>query len=527
MASTLEDLLGDAVQRPSGESGPDAAWLLPFVVPDIVRLFPEPPAPAYPAPRNTAAIVQLEVVHEDGYKRLSACDASTCQFRRCSAPASAEPLRPAAPDPCAEVSVKGHTTKADRCPGWRSCRQGSASLARWRSRRVRLVLALRSRSGTGEAASAGDVSYPPPRLRAAVVQIEPIHENVIPPLVHALRSNGVEPTVYLNDLVRARRPGFRKRHPEISEFLRFVPLTGQAAWQALAERVLRLSPDLMVMNTFQFNAPSNWAHFWPGPMLGLVHNALRLLDAPDSMALVREGRTGLMTMAPHVTAYLMARDPMQFAATTTLTTVPPRPPLVRRVRRPEPGRRRIVVPGMVSFDVRDYEGLVDALPAVVDEAPPGTMEIVIVGNGDDRPKLEQMVRDRGLDGIVRFARLNEHGFVPSELFNSLLQGATFILPALPLMSDEFGNYRTIRITTSIQDSVSLMIPPILDRWSSTVYDVPSVPYLADHVADGLVRAATMSDEEIDSLRTRLAARRQHELERACAETGMALRTLGL
>lgn len=387
--------------------------------------------------------------------------------------------------------------------------------------RERVSSVLAARRGAGEPV------YPEPRRTAVVVQVEPLHEFYLPALVHVLRANGVQPRVLLNERVREERPGLLGRHPEIADHVRFASFDGFPAMRAVARRVQRLDPDVLVMNTFQFDGPSRWLHFWEGPMLGIVHNLLRMLDSPQSMDLVRAGRIGLLTMAPHVTGELLARDPRLYATTASLSTVGPGRPRVDRVRRPPRGVRRVTVPGVVDLTARDYVGVLESLPRVLREVPPGSLELLVLGAGPGRAELERLARERGLAEHVRFAGLNDQGFVPGGTFSSLLQGSTFLLPAVPLEPAPYADYRSVRVTTAVQDSLTYEVPAVLDHWTATVYDVPAVRFTGDDVAAGLVRAATVDPEELAHLRARLVRRRRHEVERSVAEMGLALSALGL
>jgi len=253
-----------------------------------------------------------------------------------------------------------------------------------------------------------------------------------------------------------------------------------------------------------------------------VHNPDRMREAEDSMALVRSGRVGLLTLAPHVTTNLMASDPELFATVATITMSFPRPPKVKVIR-PE-GRRRIAVPGTVNFDARDYAQILASVPRILDHAAPGTFDICIIGSGADRPALEEMVRDSGLAQHFAFAPLNEQGFVSGDAFYAHLRGATFLLPSLP--ADD-TTYRVSKITASIPNSVGLGIPAIIDRWTAAVYGLPAVTYTGDALEEGLVRAMSMTDEELGEVQADLRDFAHLELHRATTEMGFALRSLGL
>ena len=72
-------------------------------------------------------------------------------------------------------------------------------------------------------------AYPPPRHRAAVVQIEAVHEECLPALAHLLRLSGVEPTILLNDHIKTLRPGLRLDIPTVNSASRSTPLDGSSS----------------------------------------------------------------------------------------------------------------------------------------------------------------------------------------------------------------------------------------------------------------------------------------------------------
>jgi hypothetical protein len=162
-------------------------------------------------------------------------------------------------------------------------------------------------------------AYPAPRFSAAVVQLEAIHEECIPALVHLLRLNAVEPMVYLNDRILRYRPGLRARFPELKGRVKFVPVNHRNDWARLHRRIEESEPDLLVVNTYQNPGPVGWSSQWKGPMLGVVHNATLIAQTPLAHEMVARGRVGVLTLAPHVTARLMADDPQLYAGAASIT----------------------------------------------------------------------------------------------------------------------------------------------------------------------------------------------------------------
>jgi len=366
-----------------------------------------------------------------------------------------------------------------------------------------------------------DAGYPEPRHRAAVVQLEAVHEECIPALVHLLRLHAVEPRVFLSQRIRTNRPGLRQRFPELGDCIRFVPLEEPRDWSRLARRVRRYSPDVVVLNTFQNAGPVSWASHFDLPMLGVVHNVTLLEDNELAKQMVEERRIRLLTLAPHVTAHLMRTDPRRYSETATITSTFPRRP---RVRPHRSDRRTVAIPGGVNFASRDYRQILDAVPSILESVDPSSIRFTIVGGGGDRQELEEIVAARGYDDLFHFVELNETGFVPGGPYYSHLLGADFLLPLVPPFADAF---RTYKITSAIPTSLGLGLPAITDRWTATVYDLPAVTYTDNDIAGGLLRAMTMSADELADLRQQLGVRQEHELARAQRELGFALDRLAL
>jgi phosphatidylinositol alpha-1,6-mannosyltransferase len=111
------------------------------------------------------------------------------------------------------------------------------------------------------------------------------------------------------------------------------------------------------------------------------------------------------------------------------TPGPPDPGLVRRLGLE--GRRVIMT--LARLEARErYKGIdeiIDVLPGVTAEFP--DLLYVIAGDGSDRPRLEAKVRDRGLEGHVRFT-----GYVPESEKRDLYRAADVF--AMPGHGEGFG-----------------------------------------------------------------------------------------
>lgn len=260
-----------------------------------------------------------------------------------------------------------------------------------------------------------------------------------------------------------------------------------------------------------------------------MHNATILTRTESSRAMVAEGRMSLLTLAPHVTAHLLAADHVTFRDSASITSTFPFPPNVRPIRS---DRRTIAFPGSVNFASRDYQQVLDVLPGIVEREGADRIQMSVVGGGgfgagggpERRKRLEDEVAARGLSEVFHFAKVNERGFVPGNPYYAHLLGADFLLPAV---APEDPSFRTVKITSAIPTSIGLGVPAILDRWTAAVYGLPAVVYRDGDVADGLSTALAMSDDEVGALRARLARHRERELERSYDEMAWALASVGL
>jgi hypothetical protein len=362
--------------------------------------------------------------------------------------------------------------------------------------------------------------YPEPRFRAALVQLEAVHEETLPAMVHLLRLNGVDPEVFLNDQVRENRPGVERRFPDLEDRLHyFEPEDG--GWARLRRRLARQDFDLLVINTFQRDRTGRWAAKWEGPMIGLVHNPPLLRDSEPSMEVVRSGRIALLTLARHATATMMRADPVLFGSAATVSMVFPHPPAVPV----EPARRRrITVPGAVNFRARDYAQLLDLVPHLRERLPEGSFEFAVVGGGADREELERLIRAQGVEDVFHLAPLNETGHVDGDDYYSVLRASDFLLPLLPTTR---GDFRLYKITSTIPQALGLGVPMIMDRWTATVYDVPGVTHLPGELNEAIERALSMPAEELSALKARIEATAASKLDDAAREMAYALHAVGL
>src|SRR5262249_2974186 len=90
----------------------------------------------------------------------------------------------------------------------------------------------------------------------------------------------------------------------------------------------------------------------------------------------------------------------------------------------------LIVSRLSSEDrYKGHDALIDAWPSVLAQTPDAVL--VIVGDGDDRPRLEERVAERGVAHAVRFA-----GRVSDDELDRWYRRCAFL--ALPSVGEGFG-----------------------------------------------------------------------------------------
>ncbi|MEO9324927.1 FkbM family methyltransferase [Nocardioides sp. C4-1] len=342
----------------------------------------------------------------------------------------------------------------------------------------------------------------------------------MPSVFDVLLANGVEPTGFLSDRLEGRGDIFRPYTP-YGDRVHYGDFTDRDHWRRVGEQMADF--DLLVLNTMAYNGPANLALDTGLPTIGVVHNPPMMLNNPINVELIRSGQCTPASLAPHVTSWMLAREPHLLANTVTLGAWMWRMPRADATARAD-RRRRIAVPGAVDFAKRDFPAIVEALPGLLAEHGRDRFVVSVVGGGRDREALEQLVHEHGLGDIFDFAPVDEPGgHVSSHDFYAGLASADVLLPHLPTAQT---SYRTFKISAALSCSVGFEIPAVLDRWTAATYRVPCRTYPVGDVVAGLTRALELDDDDLAGLRADLAVERAATIERASAEMATALSTIG-
>lgn len=364
--------------------------------------------------------------------------------------------------------------------------------------------------------------------KAALVQLEAVHEEVLPSLCAALMANGVEPVLFLNERIRDNRGDLFSLVDAGRYAVHYRPLASRADWQELEDEITAIDElDVVVMTTFQSDGNAQFAERLGKPVIGVVHNPVLFCRSEDCVGLLARRQVTPVSLAPHVTRWMQRHHPATFREVATISVAHCGPVSPETGPEAFAGVRRLVIPGAVNFSNRDYAPALDALDVLAETDPAvyERLELVIVGGGDDRPALEQLVSSRGHAPRVRLTPLGPAGAVPHDAYLEELHDASFALPclaAMPPHTEGFRGYRTFKISGALSASLAFALPAVTDHWTALVYDLPCVAHAPDGLPRALRTAATMSHAEYVALRSRLVELRSARLCAAIPEMADAL-----
>jgi hypothetical protein len=363
------------------------------------------------------------------------------------------------------------------------------------------------------------------RKRAAVVQFEAVHEEVMPTVCRALILNGVQPTVFANARILENRGDLFSQLGIDDYKVNYAQVNERSDWDELKERIAGSGEfDLLVLNTFQREGIAKWSEATRLPILGVVHSPRNFLTQPTCVELVQSRRATIMTLAPHVTAWLMDKDHLLYGNVATI------PPVYWGDQPADPveeseflARRRIAIPGAVNFGNRDYPAVLETLAQMSRKESTDALEFVVLGGGVDREKLENQAAESGLGERFYFAPTQpDTGFVDQATYLAELVKCSFVLPLLP---ENKRDYRLYKISAALSTLMAFAIPALIDRWTEAVYGVPCISYPAGQMAAGLQTAASIDYSAFVEMKGRLTRLRDQKLRQGVDEMAFALSCL--
>lgn len=317
------------------------------------------------------------------------------------------------------------------------------------------------------------------------------------------------------DGIRVHRTWFPGRNPAgwAMHALGSVPLTRRLAEEAdvihaqafasvlpgVMARTVRGAPLLATWHTSHFLLRSGKG-IWPGVFRWMLRGVDRNLAASKEIAAVGEG------LAPGIRVEALTNGVETDLFRKTTPTLPP----------PTPGRRRILVPRRL-FPKNGVEHAVRALPMILRELD---AELVLVGDGPERGRLEALVRELGVQARVAFLGARPNAEMPGILSSGELAVIPSLMEAtsvaalecmsceLPVAASDVGGLPEI-----VDDRVGALFPPADPAaLAATVTRLLSDPGLPALGTAGRARVvaqwsnARLADRHLEIYRTLLAGK---------------------
>ncbi len=260
-------------------------------------------------------------------------------------------------------------------------------------------------------------------------------------------------------------------------------------------------PDVLILNTLDGEIGQGLFRQLPARVkIGLLHNAHT--EGP-----VWQPGAGESIACLHRYNYEALRDELPITAYFSPYFIP----RYNRQRPPLGAPLRIAVPGVISFDRRDYELLVDVAERLAAAGLASRVVFDIVGEsrGRDGPRLRRLVESRGFGRFFRF----HTDLTDSEFFQRLCN-ADFICA---LVRPGEGPYARGKVTLAYGNSGALGRPLLVHRAVALRTQLPeSVCATYESVDDVLdvIRTGREAAEDLVApyqryVRDELAANREH------------------
>ena len=334
----------------------------------------------------------------------------------------------------------------------------------------------------------------PTRRDVAAFQMEAVHEDISAGFFKVCSEIKKGVYGYYNRRIEKSRGDFFAEFSLPRIKIEYPELEGRTAWDTLAQRVAQQKPKVLYFNTFQRTGIANWARQFDLPTIGIIHNPKMFCESDECIAYSRRKnfhalvlgdhvRDALLTLAPHLEERVSVYLPYYWTE-EAMESYDPAPEVLQ-----------IAVPGAVSFQNRDFEGLLDYLSSA-DLTAQRRFRLLILAGGPDRARLESIIDKRRLKEFFDLAPLNSTTKrVPHSDYLRKLSECHAVLPLLPASRSE---YVKSKVTTGIMAGIGTAKPIITTRTVADAYRVDCVMIPDDRPFD--IGAANLSPSHLSQVR---------------------------
>ena len=335
-------------------------------------------------------------------------------------------------------------------------------------------------------------------MRAALIEFNHYHDEVLPTFVWLLNRLDVDVDVYMVD--RSARRGPFAGSAGLSFRQRSVDDIG--AFGGLAFRLRRYG--LVVVNSMEPTTVLERARKLDAPLLGVVHNTELLIDDPEYRAFFATGRRKPLVLGEHIATRLaVTLGPIAWVSHVVFGS--------DRGRSAEPSTSTtFAVSGNVEFHRRNYADLLDAASALHASGVPFRVRIIGRSATPDGRSFRADVESHGLADRFEFTeREIDHG-----TFFELVKGSDFMLPLIDPSRAAFRAYLETKLASSVPFAIGLGVPIVGHTALVAAYDILDTgpTYEDGGLAEAMRRAIVSRPEERAQWRAALAAKRDAVLD---------------
>jgi hypothetical protein len=353
-------------------------------------------------------------------------------------------------------------------------------------------------------------------MRAAVVEFNFYHDEVLPTVVYVLNQLGIEPDVYTP--ARAIRKDAFGLTPSL-RYARFLTDGTSPISRTLVS--LRGTParyrraDVLLMSSVEPATALAAAARLDLPTIAILHNADLLRNEEYSRFFSSGSRLPLF-LGRHVANAIGGDDNDAWLAPVYLADAPPRDQ--------ERELTRFCVQGNVEYARRDYAALVDAVSELAAERSDFVIRMVGRSTSPDGQQFRAMIGKRGIADRFLFTG----GEITHAAYLTQVGTSDWLLPLLHRQQSALAPYFSVKITSSMSMAIALGVPPIAEETLATLYAMTaaSVTYASGDLAGGMRAALAMTAGERTTLASRLDMMRAELLAASVRNVASRLDRLG-
>ncbi len=353
------------------------------------------------------------------------------------------------------------------------------------------------------------------------MQMEAVHEHITAGFFKVFSELGVTCNGHFNRRILQLNGDLFNHLSYAGVHVDYPVLVGRHCWQALADRIITESPELLFFNTFQKDGIAGWAEQFDRPVIAIVHNPGKFADSEVCMRWARSGRLTVFCLAEHVQKSLLKRVPElegRVHVHYAYEVLPPGPDEYDA----DADVLNIVIPGSVNYLNRGFDGLIDTLKET-GSALERPVKFSIIAGGPDRKRLEEDISKYGLEKYFELLPLDPlSGRVPHSLYLEALGSCQAIMPLLPASRID---YLKSKVTSGVLAGLGAARPMICPPEVGEAYGFEPINLPTDRpfdISKADLSPATLRDRRQRGLKIREISNKHNRevIERVLADHGL-------